>query len=302
MATNRAVQGRLHVGVVSPWRQAISALFGESRADVGDLEWELPEGCEPGDSVLHVVYSPRPAIVEWDFVEARPGGPDDLDFDRIRFYPDGVSVAAVERRLGYSLPALPATIEPEQAAELERAVGAEEEAPRRGDCSGTTRVATRCSAAAHRLRATAARVVTTRKPSLNAMSSITTRTSPTRERYSCAPGVMTCSTPPCRQVSLTSWAAAGHPARPALPSTRVRWSGAFHRVRRPPGTRSPAAWFPKCRRTTSAETAGCVGPRTTRSSRWSPILHSMSGCGPGLTTSRPTRNPSTSSCASLVGW
>lgn len=129
MATNRAVQGRLHVGVVSPWRQAISALFGESRADVGDLEWELPEGCEPGDSVLHVVYSPRPAIVEWDFVEARPGGPDDLAFDRIRFYPDGVSVAAVERRLGYSLPALPATIEPEQAAELERAVGAEEEAP-----------------------------------------------------------------------------------------------------------------------------------------------------------------------------
>ena len=62
MATNRAVQGRLHVGVVSPWRQAISALFGDSRADVGDLEWELPERCEPGDSVLHVVYSPRPAI------------------------------------------------------------------------------------------------------------------------------------------------------------------------------------------------------------------------------------------------
>lgn len=129
MATRPAALARLHLGVVSPWRKAVSALFGDGRADFGDLQWELPENCEPGDSVLHVVCSPQPTIIEWDFVEAGPGGSDDVEFDCTRFYPDGVSLAAVERRLGFSLPTPPGTVDPARVGEVERAVAAEEADP-----------------------------------------------------------------------------------------------------------------------------------------------------------------------------
>ena len=129
MATRRTAPARLHPSVLSPSRQAISSLFGDGRSDFEDLRWDVPEGCERGDLILHVVNSPRPAIIELDAVEAGPGGPDDLDFDGLRFYPDGLSVAAVERRLGYSLGPLPGTVAPHLAAEVERAVEAESEDP-----------------------------------------------------------------------------------------------------------------------------------------------------------------------------
>lgn len=129
MATRPAVPARLHLAVVIPWREAISDLFGDGRAANADVLWELPDECEPGDSVFHVVYSPAPAIIEWDLVEADPGGSEEVDLNCIRLYPRGLSLAAVERRLGYSVPAPPGTIDPDQVREVERAIAAEEKNP-----------------------------------------------------------------------------------------------------------------------------------------------------------------------------
>lgn len=140
MDTREADTHRLHLGVLTPWRQAIAALTGDDGPDIGDLRWDMPAERRPDDSVLQVVYSPHAAIVEWDVVVSADWEIDGLDVDSLRFYPDGVSVAAVERRLGYSLPTAPGTFEPGREQEVMDAVEAESEAPtpwrhlRAGEC------------------------------------------------------------------------------------------------------------------------------------------------------------------------
>lgn len=129
MADKRAEQDRLHLGVLSPPRQAIAFLAGADRPDVGDLVWDLPDGCVVDDSILHVIHAPHAAIIQWDQITEDPYAYDGLGVDYLRSYPGGVSVAAVERRLGHPLPPPPGTIDPGSADAVLRAVEAESENP-----------------------------------------------------------------------------------------------------------------------------------------------------------------------------
>lgn len=129
MAHATTARNQLHVSVITPAHKAVAFFTGDDRADLNDVDWVLPEGCAPGDEIFHVTGSARPAIVEWDYVIDGPHSPDGLDFESLWFYPDGVSVAAVERRLGCPFPSLPGTIDPALADKVRAAVRAEAESP-----------------------------------------------------------------------------------------------------------------------------------------------------------------------------
>ena len=129
MAPATTARNQLHVSVLTPAHKAVAFFTGDDTVDLDDVDWLLPQGCAPGDEIFHVTGSARPAIVEWDHIIDGPHSPDGLDFESIEFYPDGVSVAAVERRLGYPLPSLPGTIDPDLADKVRAAVRAEAESP-----------------------------------------------------------------------------------------------------------------------------------------------------------------------------
>lgn len=122
MAHAATARNQLHASVITPAHKAVAFFSGDDRADLDDVDWVLPEGCAPGDEIFHVTGSARPAIVEWDYVIDGPHSPDGLDFESIWFYPNGVSVAAIERRLGCPLPSLPGTIDPALADKVRAAV------------------------------------------------------------------------------------------------------------------------------------------------------------------------------------
>ena len=122
MAHATTARSQLHVSVITPASKAVAFFTGDDTVGLDDVDWVLPQGCAPGDEVFHVTGSPRPAIVEWDLIIDGPHSPDGLDFESVWFYPDGVSVAAVERRLGCAFPSLPGTIDPDLADKVRAAV------------------------------------------------------------------------------------------------------------------------------------------------------------------------------------
>lgn len=129
MVKKSAQQDRLHLGVLSPPRQAIFFLSGDDRTDMDELAWDLPDGSAVDDSVLHVINAPTPAIIQLDLIIEDPSAYDGVGFDFIRSYPQGVSMVAVERRLGHPLPQPPGTIDPGSVDAVLRAVEAEDENP-----------------------------------------------------------------------------------------------------------------------------------------------------------------------------
>ncbi|MFS4491024.1 phospholipase D-like domain-containing protein [Dietzia kunjamensis] len=129
MAPATTARNQLHVSVITPASKAVAFFTGDDTVDLDDVDWLLPQGCAPGDEIFHVTGSTRPAIIEWDHIIDGPHSPDGLDFESIEFYPDGVSVAAVERRLGCPFPSLPGTINPDLADKVRAAVLKEAEAP-----------------------------------------------------------------------------------------------------------------------------------------------------------------------------
>jgi len=129
MAPATTARNQLHVSVITPASKAVAFFTGDDTVDLDDVDWLLPQGCAPGDEIFHVTGSTRPAIIEWDHIIDGPHSPDGLDFESIWLYPDGVSVAAVERRLGCPFPSEPGTINPDLADKVRAAVMAEAESP-----------------------------------------------------------------------------------------------------------------------------------------------------------------------------
>lgn len=129
MAHATIARNQLHVSVITPAHKAVAFFTGDDTVDLDDVDWVLPQRCAPGDEVFHVTGSARPAIVEWDYVIDGPHNPDGLDFESIEFYPDGVSIAAVELRLGCTFPSEPGTIDPGLADTVRAAVRAEADSP-----------------------------------------------------------------------------------------------------------------------------------------------------------------------------
>ncbi|GAA1481176.1 hypothetical protein GCM10009624_16160 [Gordonia sinesedis] len=107
----------LHLSLVTPWRQAVACYFGEDRDDIDDLRWEMPDDAREGDVVVSIVDSPTPAIIAVDTILDGPPGRltfDDADGEVFR---DGISVAALEQRIGAPLPEPPVTIRDRRQAQ-----------------------------------------------------------------------------------------------------------------------------------------------------------------------------------------
>lgn len=115
---HRTGTGRLHLAKADPWRQAVAAIFGDEHAVIDDLHWEYPDDIQEDDIVLTVVDvvgqwdgdpgvadAAVPVVVELGTV-VQLG--DDLDVEADAIFADGVSVAAIARRLGEAPPASPA--------------------------------------------------------------------------------------------------------------------------------------------------------------------------------------------------
>lgn len=120
---------RLHLSLITPGSAALPLLTGDDRVDVDDLDWDFPDGCVPGEMILHVAGGDQPAVVGWDLLIEGPQNEDGLDLDPVELFPSGVSLLAVERRLGHPLPALPGTVASPRAGEVLDAVAAEAASP-----------------------------------------------------------------------------------------------------------------------------------------------------------------------------
>lgn len=101
---------RLQLCFARPWRTAVAALRGDDTADAAAIEWELPDGAEAGDTYIQFVDSPAPAAVEQGVIIDALDGPT-IDFASHDSFPTGISLWAIERRLGRALPSLPTTID-----------------------------------------------------------------------------------------------------------------------------------------------------------------------------------------------
>lgn len=120
---------RVHLARGGPWRQAVAELTGDERADTSDLRWEFPDDIREGDTVLTLVDVPGAVIIELGVAYHAPGGYE-IDVEALTSFPTGVAIAAVEHRLGATLPAAPATIGDEALARrILRSVEAEAESP-----------------------------------------------------------------------------------------------------------------------------------------------------------------------------
>lgn len=119
----------LHFSAITPGSNALAMLLDLDGADLSDLRWDLPEGCLPDEIIFHVAAGDTLAIVGQDVLIEGPESEDGLDFQSGEVYMWGLSVEAVENRLGYSLPSIPCTIDPSRSAEVLRAVEAEVESP-----------------------------------------------------------------------------------------------------------------------------------------------------------------------------
>lgn len=120
---------RVHLSLVHPWRQAVDCYFGDDDADMSDLVWELPPVYTAGDLVVHIVPARGLAVLN---VEEFSTGSDAEQWgvrDSAGAYLDGVSVRAIERRLGEPVPAAPATLDDAFALRFLDALDAEDRDP-----------------------------------------------------------------------------------------------------------------------------------------------------------------------------
>lgn len=101
---------RLQLGIARPWRAATAALRGDDTVDLTGLQWHFPDGAAAGDTYIQFVDSPALAAVELGVVTDASEG-QGIALDSYDSFPTGISLHAVERRLGRTLPALPTTID-----------------------------------------------------------------------------------------------------------------------------------------------------------------------------------------------
>lgn len=121
--------GPLHFSAITPGSSAVAMLLDQDGADLSDLRWELPDGCLPGEIIFHVAAGDTLAIVGRDVLIDGPGSEDGLDLQSGTVYLQGLSVKAVEKRLGYPFPSFPCTVDSSRSAEVLSAVEAESASP-----------------------------------------------------------------------------------------------------------------------------------------------------------------------------
>lgn len=125
---------KVHLAQLSPWRAGVDSYFGSDPvAFAADVVWELPERGSEGDIVIvlldardRAVFSVEYLTAPWDMTD--PGSQLETEGSEDAMW-SGVSVTAVELRMGEPVPAAPATLDDAVALRLLAAIGSEERAP-----------------------------------------------------------------------------------------------------------------------------------------------------------------------------
>lgn len=120
----------VHLSLLSPWRDAVDNYRGDDDIAFATAPvLAMPDAYAPGDTVIHVVHGREPAVLN---VEELETGSDDelIEFvDSADATTMGLSLRAVERRLGERVPDAPATLDPTFARRLLDAINDEYAAP-----------------------------------------------------------------------------------------------------------------------------------------------------------------------------
>ncbi|AZZ79702.1 hypothetical protein QEN35_16815 [Gordonia alkanivorans] len=121
---------RVHLVGVAPWRQAVDFYYNpDDDLDLDDLGFTFPARWAAGDLfVIVTTDSPASAVVVVEETHHDSTGPDSYD-QYLGPFDDGLSVRAVERRLGTPLPSAPATLDTASSERLIAAISAEEKSP-----------------------------------------------------------------------------------------------------------------------------------------------------------------------------
>lgn len=109
-----ADSGRVQLCLLQPWRQAVNCFFpGEDDdPDIDDLVWRTPRTYAAGDTMVYLVDAPSPAIIKIDTL-SRSSEDDGLNAEPDSEwgpFDQGLSLRAIEKRLGDTLPEAPVTI------------------------------------------------------------------------------------------------------------------------------------------------------------------------------------------------
>ena len=121
----------VHLGSVSPWREAFDSYYGHDDASVSSQpEYDIPADWQPGDLLVVITQARVPTVVHIHTLVHGSHSPDQfLTQDYSDKYWTGVSLPAVELRLGTSLPEAPATLDSSLGRRLLHAIEAEDRHP-----------------------------------------------------------------------------------------------------------------------------------------------------------------------------
>lgn len=122
----------VHLFLLSPWRDAVDCYYGnDAECYAAEPEWATPPGHAVGDAMVVVVPGRELGILNVEVLApSNTADPEDwATEDSAGAHIGGLSVRAIERRMGERMPSAPATLEPAYARRLLAAIGAEEADP-----------------------------------------------------------------------------------------------------------------------------------------------------------------------------
>ncbi len=121
---------RVHLCRLSPRRDALDSYFAlDHIADAAHPLWEMPAQYESGDTVIIVVPAREPMILNIETLTSSSADRGCDTEDSAGAETDGISVPAIEQRMGEPMPTAPATLDPDYAQRWMAAYDAERSEP-----------------------------------------------------------------------------------------------------------------------------------------------------------------------------
>lgn len=123
---------RTHLVSLAPWRNALDVYLADDEAAEeasNDLVWESPDTWDVGDVMIIVVRGRQRAILNVEVFSSNSGQGTFESEDSADPYSRGISIAAIETRLGMPVPDAPATLDAAFAQQLIDAISVEAQDP-----------------------------------------------------------------------------------------------------------------------------------------------------------------------------
>lgn len=123
---------RTHLVSLSPWRNALDVYLADDDAAEeanNDLVWEAPDTWDIGDVMIIVVPGRQRAILNVEVFSSNSEQGTFESEDSADPYSRGISIAAIEARLGMPVPDAPATLDAAFAQQLIAAIAVEAQDP-----------------------------------------------------------------------------------------------------------------------------------------------------------------------------